>query len=541
VPGRVAALRSLFAAPGSGIILRPESRESMSPRSDPRRYPALPVFDPGGPTDPRPAADPDAARLAVLTLGCDKNTVDSERLLGRLAGAGARVVPPEDGADVLVINTCGFIDAAKEESIDAILEAVRAKERGEVRAVVAVGCLVQRYRDELAREIPEVDVFLGLTEVDRLLPELRMRGLLPPSAAVSLMERPLRLLATATLHTSYLKISEGCDHGCAFCAIPLMRGKHRSTPVAVLVAEARELAARGVVELNLISQDSTWYGRDRSRAARLGVAVRDDGSYFVGRPYPGMRGAPREADPRPNGAVPGRAALLPDLLQALLAATDIPWLRLFYMYPSGITRELVELLAREPRLVPYLDLPIQHGSDRVLRLMRRPERRATIVERVGWLRTAIPDVTLRTTVIVGFPGETEDDFESLLELLEEVRFDRVGAFAYSLEEGTAAAAMPDRVSEPVRRERLARLLELQAAISLEKNQAQVGREVSVLVDGMGSAGGVARTAGQAAEVDGVVHLPWLPEVRAGTFIRARITEALEHDLVAEHVEEEVVA
>jgi ribosomal protein S12 methylthiotransferase len=515
----------------------------MSPRTDPRRHPALPVLSSGG-DGAGPGADPGAARLAVLTLGCDKNTVDSERLLGRLAGAGARVVRPEDGADILVVNTCGFIDAAKEESVDAILEAVRAKARGEVRAVVAVGCLVQRYREELAREIPEVDLFLGLTEMDRLLPELRSRGLLPAPAAVPVMERPLRMLTTATPHTSYLKISEGCDHGCAFCAIPLMRGKHRSTPIDVLVAEARELAARGVVELNLISQDSTWYGRDQARAARRGAAVPDDGGYFVGRPYPGMSGAAgarSEDTPIRGGAQPGGAALLPDLLQALLSATDIRWLRLFYMYPSGITRGLVDLLAREPRLVPYLDLPIQHGSDRVLRLMRRPERRATIVERVGWLRAAIPDVTLRTTVIVGFPGETEEDFESLLELMEEVRFDCVGAFAYSLEEGTAAAAMPDRVPEAVRRERLERLLELQAAISLEKNQAQVGRVVTVLVDGMGSEGGVGRTAGQALEVDGVVHLPWLPGIRAGRFIRARITDALEHDLVAVHAEEEVAA
>ena len=486
-------------------------------------------------------------RIGLVTLGCDKNTVDSERILARLVGEGAWVSTDPADADVILVNTCGFIEAAKEQSIDTILEAVQLKEEGRARAVVAMGCLVQRYKAELEAELPEVDLFLGLSEVDRLVPELRARGLLPaPAGFVPTMERPLRVLSTDTPHTSYLKISEGCDHSCAFCAIPLMRGRHRSTPIAELVREAQELEARGVVEVNIVSQDTTWYGRDLLRGAPVAAGE----SYFLGRPFPGMVGRP---EPRTDGREPmrtrgaaegvgngSRRGLLPELLRGLLDGTSIPWFRLFYMYPSGISPELVELMAREPRILPYLDMPIQHGSDRVLERMRRPERRATIRERVRWLREAIPDLVLRTTVIVGFPGETEEDFEALLELLEEIRFDRVGAFAYSREEGTPAAKMPGQVPEAVKRERLERVYDLQRSISLERNEALVGRELVVLVDRAETEDGqdaVGRTAGQALEVDGVVYLKNAADVRPGSFVRGRILEAQEYDLVGEVVGE----
>ena len=505
------------------------------------RRAALPVLG----AAPRPVgavapADATGVRIGVLTLGCDKNTVDSERLLARLAAAGAELSPELAGADVVLINTCGFIDAAKEESIAAMLDAVRLKQQGEVRAVVAMGCLVQRYRTELEQELPEVDLFLGLTEADRLIPDLRARGILPPQAPISTMARPLRILSTSTRHTSYLKVSEGCDHTCAFCAIPLMRGKHRSTPPDVLLAEALELERQGVVELNLISQDTTWYGRDLQR----GVSVAQ-GDYFVGRVFPGMAGPHQAVAARPQsaGSAGERRGLLPELLRRLLRETGVSWFRLFYMYPSGIQPELVELMAAEPRLLPYLDLPIQHGADSVLRRMRRPERRATILERVGWLRSALPDVTLRTTVIVGFPGETDDEFAALLDLLEEVRFDRVGAFPYSVEEGTVAAGMAEQVPDGVRRERLERLLEVQRGITLERNEQWVGREVPVLIDqvsGRDAAdgtqygrGAVGRTRGQALEVDGVVHLADARGARPGDFVEVRITEALEDDLTGE--------
>jgi ribosomal protein S12 methylthiotransferase len=445
----------------------------------------------------------DGPRIALVTLGCDKNTVDSERMMAALVGHGARVSSDPRGADVVIINTCGFIQEAKEQSIEAILEACELKAGGRLKAVVAVGCMVERHGAELAAEIPEVDVFLGLSDLPGLVPRLRAEGWLPEDEArVPLMERPLRILATETPHTSYLKISEGCDHTCAFCAIPLMRGLHRSHPVKELVREAAGLAEAGVKELNIVSQDTTWYGRDARR--------RDSG-----------------------------AALLPDLLRALLAGTDVPWYRLFYMYPSGITPEVVELIAGEERILPYLDMPIQHGSDRVLELMRRPERQASIRERVSWLREAVPDLTLRTTVIVGFPGEEDEDFRALLDLLEEIRFDRVGAFAYSLEEGTRAARLDGQVPPEVAQERLEELMEVQRAISFERNAALVGRRFQALVDGRveGDAelGAVARTAAQALDIDGVTHLTRPAPVDPGAFVEVQILDALDYDLVAELV------
>lgn len=474
----------------------------------------LPVF-PLSPEPVRPGVGPDVRpvdfridptgpfhgpRVGLVTLGCDKNTVDSERMMAALVGHGAQVSSDAGNAEIIVVNTCGFIEAAKEQSIEAILEACELKREAGVKAVVAVGCLVQRYEEELRTEIPEVDLFLGLTELGRLIPELRERGLLPEEGAfVPTMERPLRILSSETPHTSYLKISEGCDHGCAFCAIPLMRGLHRSADMDELVQEARELAARGVRELNVVSQDTTWYGRDRVRAQG--------------------RGAP----------------LLPDLLRALLDGTDVPWFRLFYMYPSGITRETVELLASEARLLPYLDMPIQHGSDRMLQAMRRPERQATILERVAWLREAIPDLTLRTTVIVGFPGETDSDFREMLELLERVRFERVGAFPYSREEGTRAADMDAQVPESLKRERLEELLDVQRGISFEANLDRIGRTETALVDRIvgddPEFGAVARTAGQAVDVDGVTNLLSGADVRPGEFVEVAIVDALEYDLV----------
>jgi len=475
----------------------------------------LPVF-PVAPEPVRPDAARDAVpvrheieltgegqgpRIALITLGCDKNTVDSERIMASLVGHGARVSSDVQGAEVVLVNTCGFIQEAKEQSIEAILEACELKADGRAKAVVAVGCLVERHGTDLAREIPEVDLFLGLGALPGLVPELRSRGLLPPEdAAIPIMERPLRVISSETPHTSYLKISEGCDHTCAFCAIPLMRGLHRSQPVEELVREAAALARHGVKELNIVSQDTTWYGRDVRR---------------------------RNAE----------APLLPDLLGALLRGTDIPWYRLFYMYPSGITRELVELIAREDRILPYLDMPIQHGSDRMLELMRRPERRATIRERVTWLRDAVPDLTLRTTVIVGFPGETDEDFREMLDLLEEIAFERVGAFTYSAEEGTRAAEMADHVPDHLMADRLEELMELQREISFEKNLALVGRTTTALVDevieGDSEYIAVARTPAQALDVDGVTRVRGATPVAPGTLLDVRIVDALDYDVVAE--------
>ena len=455
-----------------------------------------------------PIGPPDGPRVGLVTLGCDKNTVDSEKMMAALVGHGARVSSDISFSDVVVVNTCGFIESAKEQSIETILEACRLKEEGRVRAVVAVGCMVQRYKDELREVIPEVDLFLGLAEMASLIPQLRSGGFLPDSMeGVPTMERPLRILSTETPHTSFLKISEGCDHTCAFCAIPSFRGLHRSAPLPELVLEAQALARQGVKELNIISQDTTWYGRDL-----------------------------RRKDPS--------APLLPDLVRALVSETDVAWLRLFYMYPSGISREIVELMAREDVVLPYLDMPLQHGSDRILEAMRRPERQAIIRERVAWIREAVPDVTLRTTVIVGFPGESEGDFKAMLDLLEELRFDRVGAFTYSVEDGTPAAEMPDQIPDSLKRERLEQLMDVQRMISSERNEALIGRMFRALVDEVlddpgplgteanGRPVGVARTVGQALDVDGVTHVHPFEGLAPGQFVTLKIEDAEEYDLIA---------
>ena len=402
-------------------------------------------------------------KFSLLTLGCDKNTVDSERYVAQLTDCGAEFTADIDEAEIIVVNTCGFIDAAKKESIDALVEAGRLKEAGSCRAVVGVGCMVQRHKEELADALPEVDLFLGAAEMDRLIPELHERGLIDD---VPVLHPGVRVFTGGLSHVRYLKVSEGCDHGCAFCAIPLMRGRHRSFALADVIREAQLLEAQGAVEINLVAQDLAHYGRD----------VRD-----------------------------GKG--LPELLQALVAETTIPWIRLLYVYSSGLTPKLLEVMAREPRIVPYLDMPMQHASDEVLKRMRRPERRDTIRARVQDIRERVPDVAIRTTCIVGFPGETDADFEALLSFLEEMQFERVGGFTYSPQEGTRAAAMADDVPEAVKRERLERLTELQRLITAERYDRRVGRVARAIVDVVQADGVVeGRAFWQADDIDGVTRI-----------------------------------
>jgi len=432
-------------------------------------------------------------KLGVISLGCDKATVDSERLVGDLVGHGAVVTPDLPGADVILINTCGFIDAAKQESIDAILGAAKLKDGG-VKAVVAVGCLVQRYKKELQEEMPEVDLFLGFSDLHHLVPELAQRGLIVDPVAA---HPGVRTFLGDQPHVRYLKISEGCDHTCAFCAIPLMRGKHRSEPLERLVREAQTLEAQGAKEINLVAQDLGHWGRD------------------LGREGP----------------------KLPELLDALLAGTTVPWYRLLYVYSAGITERLVELVAGERRIVPYIDMPIQHATDRMLERMRRPERVRTLREKLEWLRRAIPDLAIRTTCLVGFPGETEEDFRALLAFLEEAQFDRMGAFAYSPQEGTRAIQYDDDVDDYVKRERLEELVEVQRAISGERLARFVGREVDVLVDRVSDpdeqgATHVGRVQWQADDVDGVTYLAQGGWADVGRFVRARVTESEDYDFRA---------
>ena len=418
-------------------------------------------------------------KVGLLTLGCDKNTVDSERYLAELIAHGAESTTDLDEAEVIIVNTCGFIDAAKRESIDAIVEAGRYKSDGICQAVVAVGCLVQRHKNELADALPEVDLFLGAAEADRLVPELTERGLLGDP----LVDHPgVRVYSGDLPHVRYLKISEGCDHGCAFCAIPLMRGKHRSFALADVVREAQLLELQGAREVNLVAQDLAHYGRD----LRNGIG-------------------------------------LPELLRALVDETSIPWLRLLYLYSAGLTPKLLDLMANEPRLLRYLDMPMQHASDAVLERMRRPERQVTQRERIRRIRDVVPDVAIRTTCIVGFPGETEEDFQQLLDFLEETRFDRVGAFTYSAQEGTRAWALDDDVPDDVKRERLERLTELQRVITAERYEGHVGARTRVLVDRPPDESGraQARAPWQADDVDGVTRV--VTDAAPGDFVEVELT------------------
>ena len=423
-------------------------------------------------------------KVGIITLGCDKNTVDSERYLAQLSDYSAEYTADLAEAEVIIVNTCGFIDAAKKESIDAMIEASRFKTKGRCQAVVAVGCMIERHKTELADVIPEVDLFLGSSEMQRLVPELVERGLLGEMSEE--LHPGVRLYTGDLAHVRYMKISEGCDHGCAFCAIPLMRGKHRSFALDEVVQEAQLLELQGAREINLVAQDLAHYGRDR----RDGVN-------------------------------------LPELLESLVAETSIPWIRMLYLYSAGITDRLLDVVARENRVLPYLDMPIQHGSDLVLARMRRPERKRTIRERVQKFRDAVPDVAIRTTCIVGFPGETDEQFEELLQFLEEMQFERVGAFTYSAQEGTRAAQYPDDVHETVKRERLERLTELQRAITAGKYESRTGGSALALVDRTDRERGTsqARLPWQADDIDGVTQVD--EALAPGTMVEVAVEEVVD--------------
>ncbi|MBX3175185.1 MAG: 30S ribosomal protein S12 methylthiotransferase RimO [Gemmatimonadaceae bacterium] len=422
--------------------------------------------------------------MKVVTLGCDKNTVDSERYLAQLLDHGAEPVADAGDAEIIIVNTCGFIDAAKRESIDAIVEAGRLKGKGSAQAVVAVGCMVERHKSELAEALPEVDLFLGASESDLLLPKLRERGLVGDP----ITQHPgVRVHSGDTPFVRYLKVSEGCDHGCAFCAIPLMRGKHRSFLPDEIVREAQLLELQGAREVNLVAQDLAHYGRD----------IRD------------------------------LNVRLPELLERLVAETSIPWFRNMYLYSAGITPKLLEVIAREPRIQPYLDMPIQHASDAVLERMRRPERQRTTREKVARFRESVPGVAIRTTCIVGFPGETADDFQQLIDFLQEIQFERVGVFTYSPQEGTRGAAMHDDVPETVKRERLEAVQELQRHITAERYESRIGQMAPALVEAAGTADTPARARlpWQADDIDG---LTWVDtDAPAGSIVEVEVTAVVD--------------
>jgi ribosomal protein S12 methylthiotransferase len=437
--------------------------------------------------------------FAFVTLGCPKNLVDSERMLGRLTQDGYALVPDADGADVVVVNTCGFIEPARQESLGVIREMLALKKQGKVGAVIVAGCLAERKKDELLKEIPEVDHIVGVfgreeitSVVHRALAQrLEQRSLFRP-APVRAQEDTARLRITPR-HYAYLKISEGCDRLCTFCAIPGMRGKHVTKPMEEVLREARELIADGVRELILVAQDTTYYGTDLYGRVRLA-----------------------------------------ELLGELDQLDGLEWIRILYAYPIHFTDELIETLAGAQRILPYLDLPLQHISDRLLRRMQRRVNRATTEELLTRLRDAIPSLALRTTFIVGFPSETDAEFEELLAFAQAQRFERVGVFPYSLEPGTPAARLEGHLPEEVKLERRNRLMEAQQQIAFEWSRRQIGHEFDVLIDGPDPEVPnhvLARSYADAPEIDGLVRVKG-KGLHPGDLVRAKVTAADGYDLVA---------
>lgn len=437
-------------------------------------------------------------KVYFLSLGCDKNTSDSEHMMRFLLDGGFTFTDDESEADVAVVNSCCFIGDAAEESINEIIRLGRLKEEGRLRALIVAGCLSERYQDEFLRELPEVDGILGISSWDRIL-DIVQNALQGKRTAV--FEDKARLVrATARVqslggHYAYLKIAEGCSRRCAYCVIPKVRGPYRSVPMEDLLSEASSLASQGVRELILVAQETTLYGID-----------------LYGR------------------------KMLPALLEKLSGIEGIEWLRLLYCYPEEITDELIEAIRVLPKVVPYIDMPIQHASDRILRLMGRKTNRAEITERIRKIREAVPGITIRTTMLVGFPGETEEDLRELLDFVKEIRFDRLGAFAYSKEEGTEAAQMPDQVPEEVKKARVGTLMRLQKRISRSLSKEKVGREVSAMVEGRLTDEEdtyAARTEADAPDVDGYIFIHSDRELLTGDIVRVRVTSAEDYDLIGE--------
>jgi ribosomal protein S12 methylthiotransferase len=438
-------------------------------------------------------------KINIITLGCSKNTVDSENLAGDLRAQGHTVYfdRQRNDCDTVIVNTCGFIGDAKEESVNAILQQIAVKTRGrKARRIIACGCLVERYKDELAKEMPEVDAWYGAHEWEKISEECGMRNEelvpLPHNSSFLTPQSSLSRCISTPRHYAYLKIAEGCDRSCSYCAIPLIRGAHRSIPIDDLVAEAKALVSKGVKELIVISQDTTWYGLDLYRRRALG-----------------------------------------ELLDRLADESGAAWIRLHYTYPSSFPDDALDAIARHPNICRYIDIPLQHINSRILSSMRRGIDREGTLSLIRRFREKIPGVAIRTTLIVGYPGETEAEFEELKQFVADARFDRMGCFAYSPEEGTAAYALGDPVAEEEKQRRVSELMALQEQISLEKNQARISQEYTVIVDRREGDTLVCRTEFDSPEVDDEVLVRTDRHIAPGTFIQVRITDAMENDLVAE--------
>ena len=440
--------------------------------------------------------------IFFVSLGCDKNLVDSEVMLGLLDAKGYQIVDDETQADVMVINTCCFIHDAKEESIQTILDMARYKEEGRLKALVVTGCLAQRYKQEIIDEIPEVDVVLGTTSYDKIVEAVEEA--LEGKSEVELADidaLPLpetKRLVTTGGHYAYLKIAEGCDKHCTYCIIPKVRGNYRSVPMERLIKEAQELADQGVKELILVAQETTVYGQD----------------------------------------IYGEKSLH-KLLKELCQIKGIRWIRVLYCYPEEIYDELIQTMKEEKKICHYLDLPIQHASDRILKRMGRRTTQAELVEIVNKLRREIPDIVLRTTLISGFPGETQEDHEELMGFVDEMEFDRLGVFTYSPEEDTPAATMPDQVAEEVKEARRDEIMELQQEISYDKGTDRIGQELLVMIEGKvaDESAYIGRTYGDAPKVDGYIFVQTGELLMTGDFAKVRVTGALEYDLIGELADE----
>jgi len=427
-------------------------------------------------------------KVNIVTLGCSKNLVDSEEILTQLKGNGVDTTheASNDDANIVVINTCGFIDNAKQESIDTILRYVDAKEEGLVDKVYVTGCLSQRYKDDLEVEIPQVDAFFGTMELPALLKKFK---------ADYKHELVGERITTTSNHYAYLKISEGCDRPCSFCAIPLMRGKHRSRPIEELVKEAKNLARNGTKELLLIAQDSTYYGLDIYKKRNLA-----------------------------------------ELLRNLSDVEGIEWIRLHYAFPTGFPMDVLDVMAERDNICNYLDIPLQHGSNNVLKLMRRGTTREKTEKLLAEMRKRVPGIAIRTTLIAGHPGETEEEFEEMVNFVKESRFDRLGIFTYSHEEDTHSHTMDDDIPEEVKQERANIIMQIQEEISLELNQEKIGQTMKVLIDRKESGNFIGRTEHDSPEVDNEVHIDAKKHyLRIGDFANIKITDATEFDLYGEPV------
>lgn len=424
-------------------------------------------------------------KINVVTLGCSKNVYDSEILMGQLKANGKDVAHEEEG-NIVVINTCGFINNAKEESVNTILEYVKKKEEGEVDKVFVTGCLSERYKPDLVKEIPSVDQYFGTTELP---------GLLKALGADYKHELIGERLTTTPKNYAYLKIAEGCDRPCSFCAIPIMRGKHRSTPIEDIVIEAEKLAANGVKELILIAQDLTYYGLDLYKKRNLA-----------------------------------------ELLEALVKVDGVDWIRLHYAFPTGFPLDVLDVMNREPKVCNYLDIPLQHISDSILKSMRRGTTKEKTTKLIGQFREAVPNMTIRTTLIVGYPGETEENFQELKQWVSEMRFERLGCFTYSHEENTHAYNLEDDVPQEVKIDRANQIMEIQSQISWELNQHKIGQEFKVVVDRKEGNYFVGRTEFDSPDVDNEVLIDATKTyLKTGEFTTVKIIEAEDFDLYGEVV------